>query len=57
VGLILDPSAALEDNDIYPIPSDSNSATGQVGVPTGVSTLSALPGSGVSEQLLPCVPE
>ena len=57
MGLILDPSAALEDNDIYPIPSDSNSATGQVGVPTGVSTLSALPGSGVSEQLLPCVPE
>jgi len=45
------------DSNIYPIPGDSSSATGQVGISTGVAIPSALPSSGVSEQPLPCLPE
>ena len=41
------------DSNIDPIPGDSSSATGQVGISTGVAIPSALPRSGVSEQPLP----
>ena len=49
MGLVTDLSTATEDNNIHPTPSDNSSATGQVGISTGVSIPSALPGSGVSE--------
>ena len=57
LGIIPDPSAATEDNNIHSIPNDSSSATSQMGISTGVAIPSALLGSGLSEQPLPCVPE
>jgi len=57
MGLIPDPSTATEDNNIHSIPNDSCSATSQMSTSTGVAIPSALPGSCVNEQPLPCVPE
>jgi len=57
IGPIPDISVALEDSDIHLILSDSSSATGQFGISTGVTAPPALPGSSVSKQPLPCIPE
>ena len=49
MGPIPDPTVTPEDNNIHPIPNDSSSATGQIGISTGVAIPSALLRSGVNQ--------
>ena len=59
MGLIPDPSAVTEDNNIHSIPDNSSgsNAASQMGPFTRVAIPSVLLESGISEQPFPCFPE